>query len=130
MKDTMNDSRRRFLLKSSLVLGGAIAGASAFAQAKKPDAKKPVEKAGADLPLVDEKAPLAVTLKYSSDAAKVPAALKVAKAGVAGKDQNCGNCMFYTKAGKHGADEAGKCQLFTQGNVLSKGWCSSWAKKA
>ena len=128
--------RRRFLGATLTTLAAAVTGlasARALAQAKKPaPGAKPADAgsgAGGDLPLIDEKAALAVTLKYNHDAAKVPAGVKVAKAGVDGAKQNCANCMFYTKAGKAKGEEAGKCQLFPQGHVTAKGWCSSWTKK-
>jgi hypothetical protein len=41
-------------------------------------------------------------------------------------DQHCANCQFFTpKSG-----ERGNCQLFAQGLVEAKGWCTSWTKKA
>ena len=39
--------------------------------------------------------------------------------------QHCSNCLLYT-AGEGGR---GKCQLFMQGTVNDKGWCTSWAAK-
>jgi hypothetical protein len=134
MTDTRKESRRRFLLGAGAlaVLGGGLARAQiASAQAKKSEIAKGGE---ADLPLVDPKSSLAVTLKYDHDAAKIPAALKVAKGGVDGAKQNCANCIFYAKVGslKGGplkGEEVGKCQLFPQGNVTAKGWCTSWMKK-
>lgn len=132
MSDKVKNSRRRFLLGSGAALGGALVGAAALADAAKkaPEAKKGGDAGkGADLPLVDPKSTLAVTLKYDHDAAKVPANLKVAKAGVEGSKQTCSNCMFYTKAGTNGGEEVGKCQLFPQGHVTAKGWCASWTKK-
>jgi hypothetical protein len=40
-------------------------------------------------------------------------------------DQQCSNCLFYTAA----EGGRGKCQLFTQGVVAERGWCSSWSAK-
>ena len=137
MTRDIKSTRRRFLRTAGAVAlaTAGVTRAIAEAQGKKPapTAASPGEGAsgaGGDLPLIDEKAALAVTLKYKHDAAAVPAAVKVAKSGVDGAKQNCANCMFYAKAGKAGGDEAGKCQLFPQGNVKAKGWCISWAKKA
>jgi High potential iron-sulfur protein len=128
----LNEStRRRFLGRASIALAAALGLSRALAKTppKKSDAPE-AGKGSAALVLVDEKSSLAVTLKYASDASTVPAGLKVAKAGVDGANQNCANCMFYTKSGKVGSDEVGKCQLLVQGVVKGKGWCSSWTKKA
>lgn len=40
-------------------------------------------------------------------------------------DQRCANCLFYTATG----DARGRCQLFPQGEVSVRGWCSSWSAK-
>jgi hypothetical protein len=41
-------------------------------------------------------------------------------------DQSCSNCQFFTAT----AGGRGKCQLFTQGGLVSEtGWCMSWTKK-
>jgi hypothetical protein len=127
-------SRRRFLLDAGVLvaLGGSVA--SAFGQGKKAAPATSSKDASAsggnvDLPLVDEKAALSVTLKYAADAAKVPAGVKVAKSGVEGAKQNCANCLFYAKAGAKGGQEVGKCQLFPQAVVPAKAWCASWAKR-
>src|SRR5262245_8062141 len=40
-------------------------------------------------------------------------------------DQHCSNCQFYTQK----SAERGSCQLFTQGQVASGGWCTSWTKR-
>jgi hypothetical protein len=82
-----------------------------------------------DLPLLDEKSQIATALKYHADASKVPATLRVAKAGTEGSKQRCDNCLFYAKAGKNKGEEVGKCQLFPQGHVPAKAWCVSWALK-
>jgi hypothetical protein len=40
-------------------------------------------------------------------------------------DQHCSNCLFYTAA----EGGLGKCQLFLQGYVEERGWCSSWSAR-
>jgi hypothetical protein len=40
-------------------------------------------------------------------------------------DQQCSNCLFYTAA----EGGLGKCQLFLQGYVDERGWCSSWSAR-
>lgn len=40
--------------------------------------------------------------------------------------QLCANCSLYLG----GAAEQGGCPLFAGKQVLAKGWCSAWAKKA
>jgi len=64
----------------------------------------------------------AVPMGYREDASKVDKAkFSNFKAG-----QNCSNCNFYKSLNA----KWGSCQLFTTGLVASKGWCSSWMKKA
>lgn len=134
MSTVNRPSRRRFLFNAGtlVALGGGVA--SAFGQGKKGAPAAPSKDAAAaggnvDLPLVDEKSSLAVTLKYAADASKVPAGVKVAKSGVEGSKQDCANCMFYAPAGKKAGQDVGKCQLFPQGVVPAKAWCSSWTKR-
>jgi len=131
MTREIGHTRRRFLCTAGAVAlaTAGLTRAIAEAQAKKA-APAAAGGSGGDLPLIDEKSALAVTLKYKHDAADVPAALKVAKGGVEGAKQNCANCLFYAKGGKVGADEVGKCQLFPNVSVKAKGWCTSWIKKA
>lgn len=140
-----SSARRTLLLGAAgaIVIPWFARVVDAFAQAKKtaspapspPPAPKVSPTGGAAgtaaaLTLVDEKSQMATVLKYQHDASKVPAALRVPKQGVAGKDQLCSNCMFYAKAGDIKGDEVGKCQLIPQGVVKAKGWCTSWMKKA
>lgn len=76
----------------------------------------------ADLPMLDEKDPLAVSLGYVADATKADKAkFKTYAAG-----QTCGSCSLY----QGGTAAAGGCPLFAGKQVSAKGWCSAFAKKA
>lgn len=71
---------------------------------------------------LDPNDPTAQALKYAEDAST---ATRPDKAGVAGADQECGNCALYTAPG----DGSGPCALF-QGRIVPEGaWCSAWAPK-
>lgn len=79
--------------------------------------------------LVDpEKNKVAQSLQYTHEADEA-AARTSAKMGVEAKNQNCGNCQFYTKAGSVDGEEVGRCSLIPEGLVKRNGWCVSWAKK-
>ena len=112
-----NLNRRQFLQISlatmALPLFGKILGQSVFAAAG----------------LIPETDPTAQALSYMHDATKVPASKRVDKMGVAGKDQTCLNCSFYTAAADLNGEKVGKCTLLPAGLVKSKGWCAGWAKK-
>ena len=73
------------------------------------------------MPLDD---PAAKALKYVEDASQ--ASGKVDKMGVAGADQLCSNCRFYTAPN----DEWGPCLLFQNRLVAGKGWCTGWVPSA
>jgi hypothetical protein len=60
---------------------------------------------------VEAMRPTAQALKYTSESTQ--------------PDQHCSNCLFYTAAD----GGLGKCQLFPQGYVAERGWCSSWSAK-
>jgi hypothetical protein len=99
-------SRRHFIQIIPVAGAALLAGRSAFA---------------ADLPMVDEKDPVAAGLGYVADAAKADKAkFKNYAAG-----QVCSSCLLYT--GKPGA--SGPCSLFAGKQVAAKGWCSAYAKK-
>ena len=100
-------SRRHFIQILPVASAALLAGRGTFA---------------ADLPMLDEKDPIAAKLGYVADAAKADkATFKTYAAG-----QNCAGCQLYT--GKAGA--AGPCALFAGKQVAAKGWCSAFAKKA
>ena len=100
----MNNTRRSFLI--TLAASGAALSSTAQAQAK-----------------IDEKDPQAAALGYVADATKTDT--KKFPKYAAG--QNCANCALYQ--GK-AADAWGGCPLFGTKQVVGKGWCSAWAKKA
>ena len=101
-------SRRQFIQIVPVASVALLAGRAAVA---------------ADVPMVDEKDPLAVSLGYVADAAKADKAkFKTYAAG-----QGCSSCALFQ--GKP-ADAAGMCPLYAGKQVSSKGWCSAFAKKA
>ena len=109
-----DSSRRRFLTIAVVATAAApLALRSLSAEAAAPAAAKPLPK----LAVTDA---TAKALSYAEDAAKVKHA--AFKAG-----SNCANCNFY-KGAKGSA--SGPCTLFPKNSVVSKGWCSAWAKKA
>ncbi len=69
--------------------------------------------------------PAALALKYVEDATQ---ATRTDKMGVAGSEQLCSNCRFYTAS----ADEAdwGGCTLFQNRLVAGPGWCAGWVPMA
>lgn len=86
-------------------------------------ASAPASAATGSLPMLDEKEPAAVALGYVEDAARAD---KVKfKNYVAGSQ--CSGCGNYL--GQSG-DPAGACKIFPGKNVVAKGWCSAWIKKA
>jgi hypothetical protein len=108
-------SRRRFLTIAVVAAASAplaLRSLSAEAAAPAPAAAKPLPK----LLLTDA---TAKALAYAEDATKVKHA--AFKAG-----SNCANCNFF-KGAKGAA--SGPCTLFPKNSVVSKGWCSAWAKK-
>ncbi|NOT88769.1 MAG: High potential iron-sulfur protein [Lysobacter sp.] len=109
-------SRRRFLTIAVVAAASAplaLRSLSAEAAAPAPAAAaKPLPK----LAVTDA---TAKALGYAEDATKVKHA--AFKAG-----SNCANCNFF-KGAKGAA--SGPCTLFPKNSVVSKGWCSAWAKK-
>ena len=108
-KNGTHDPERRRLLKIAAVgLASAPFVSSLLARTAK----------AADLPLVDEKDPTAVALKYACDATKNPEHKDAAAI--------CETCMFYTP---NADKKSGACVLFPGKSVCAKGWCSSFQKK-
>ncbi|MDO6461819.1 high-potential iron-sulfur protein [Granulosicoccaceae sp. 1_MG-2023] len=105
----MNKTRRSSL---KLMLGG-LAAIPVVAQVRVAHADEPVS----------ETDPMAVALKYVADATKAD---RADKAGVAGADQFCHNCMQV----KADSGEWRGCNLFPGKLVNENGWCSAWVKKA
>ena len=73
--------------------------------------------AAGKVPLDD---PTAKALKYVEDASL--ASGRVDKMGVAGADQLCSNCRFYSQPN----DGWGPCALFQNRLVAGNGWCTGW----
>lgn len=100
----------------------APAPAAAPAPAPVAAAAPPAAPAAATGPLLDEKDSQAMALGYVAVAAKADKAKFPKYAdGLA-----CGNCALY----QGGAAEQGGCPLFPGKQVLAKGWCSAYNKKA
>lgn len=72
---------------------------------------------------VDPSDPLAVSLGYVTDAAKVDRAKHPQYAA----GQDCAGCKQYQ--GKP-ADPTAGCTIFGGRNVAAKGWCSAWVRRA
>ena len=68
--------------------------------------------------------PAAKALKYVEDASQ--ASGRADKMGVAGADQLCSNCRFYTAPN----GDSGPCTLFQNRLVTGKGWCAGWVPTA
>ncbi len=121
-------SRRNFFKVAASALGLALVSGSVgtlFAQGRK---KKEAAAAPSKGPtLVEPGKGMAANVNYQHEHKDVKnAALKVDKQGVKWADQNCANCVLYTKDGSG----TGKCTLFPGQLVKDTGWCTSWSKKA
>ena len=135
-KKTM--TKREFLSHLGLASGAAVFAmslgkTSALAQEKRRGAKKeaPAGK-DTDLPWVTPGKETAAALAYHhnhADASKDSKTDKKTDKGTAWDQQFCNNCSFYTKVGTKDGIEGGKCTLFQNALVQSKGICNSWAKK-
>ena len=74
-------------------------------------------------PLLDEGDDEAKATGYHADAAQVDKA----KFPKYAPGQTCANCSLY---GPDGDKPSGGCALFYGKDVLAKGWCNAWEKKA
>lgn len=74
-------------------------------------------------PLLQEGDDEALAVGYRADASKVDAK----KYPKYAKGQTCANCQLYTP---DGSKPSGGCALFYGKDVLAKGWCNAWEKKA
>lgn len=97
-------------------------------------AHSPNEALGQALPTkpLDLSLPLAQTLGYIHDAAKVDTTKFPKRSGPEGQKQFCYNCSLFQHGGTKVAGqegEWGKCVLFADGLVNSNGWCNSWVPK-
>ena len=102
--------RRKFIQLSAVAAAGYLA--------------QPTREALADeMPHVSEDDPMAMAMKYTSDASSVDVASRTNPAA----DQTCANCALVQ--GNDG-DEWRPCQIFPGKAVNANGWCSVWAPKA
>jgi hypothetical protein len=104
-----NPHRRQFIATVGIAAGSVALGTLSAKNA-----------AAADLPLLQETEPLAVTMNYKADTTKVDAK----KFPNHKNEQVCGNCQFY-----QGGAATGPCQIFAGKSVAAKGWCQVWAMK-
>jgi High potential iron-sulfur protein len=118
------NTRREFIRKSALL---AVASPMVLATTS--------ERSFAQLPTksLDETSAQAVALGYVHDATKADTTKFPKRKGPEGEKQFCNNCVLLLQSGvklegKEG--EWGKCAIFIDGLVNSKGWCNSWAPKA
>lgn len=103
---------RRTLLKAALLGSAALPLAVRMSEAQ----------AAAAQPLVDVNDPVAKSLGYVTDSAKVDKASNPTHAPT----QKCANCVqFQGKA----TDKQGACNLFPGKDVAGPGWCKVWAQK-
>ena len=84
-----------------------------------------------EMKLIDDaKDQMAKSMNYHHDKKKIPKNFQIERMGVAFKEQNCGNCMFYIDPkGMIKKDNVGTCRLIPGGVVKEKGSCATWAKK-
>jgi len=117
-------TNRRDLVKKGMgfiAVSSLVSVVPAFAARR----KKKADAAGAEL--VEPGSGMAANVNYEHDKAKITdASLKKSKNGVEYKDQYCDNCVLYTAT----KDGRGKCTLFPAKEVMAKGWCTTWSKKA
>ncbi len=100
----MNSTRRFFILAAAATGTAITTGVRAQAR-------------------LDEKDPQALALGYVADAARAD----MKKYPKYAPGQNCAGCaLFQAKPG----DVAGNCPLYAGRQVLAKGWCGAWVKKA
>ena len=77
----------------------------------------------AELEIVDESNPLAVSLGYKHDAGEVDTKNFPKRSGEAGEIQYCFNCALY----QGGTDDAwSACSIFQNKLVAGRGWCNAW----
>lgn len=125
-------SRRSFLKTFSLGTLLAIPAALSFGRLFSSTALAQAPKPGAKLDMVDPKNPLAQSLGYTEDAAKVDTKKWPKRAGAEGAKQFCDNCQFYIV--DKGADPSkvavAPCQILQMKGVKAKAWCNTWTKRA
>jgi hypothetical protein len=108
-----NGISRRAMVKGSLVAGALAPVFGLLASGAR---------AAAGLTPLDPADPLAKSLSFTTDTAKVDAAANPTHKPA----QMCGNCAQYQ--GKPG-DASGGCTIFAGHSVPPAGWCKVWAQK-
>jgi len=114
MTDKTREERRSFLKLGMTSLAYLPLASLAYRSAR-----------AADLPLVDEKDPVALQFGYVHDATSADTA-KFPNAAEAGSTQFCHNCALYQGQGQDGA---APCPIFQGKVVKAGGWCNAWAAR-
>jgi hypothetical protein len=110
-KNNPDPSRRSFLATAAVAASAAVIGLR----------PRCATAAGENLPHLSESDPLAKSLGYQSDAAKVDKAkFPTYKAG-----ERCGACRFFQGTAGQKSGYAG-CQIFAGYSVNADGWCASF----
>ncbi|MES3038143.1 MAG: high-potential iron-sulfur protein [Bdellovibrionota bacterium] len=126
-------NRRNFLNTFLGMMGIALIAPAVLAEQKRGARPTAAGAGGGDLalPLLDPNSSTAKAVNYVNKHSDLKtAALKTERTGVAWDKQTCAGCGFYTGVGKKGADEVGKCTIFSGQLVKANAWCASWNKKA
>lgn len=127
----MKTARRDFFKKALFGAGAAVATLGLPQVVLGQRRPRGGDAAKAELKLVTPGQGMAASVNYVHKASDIKdSKIMLDRQGVKFKDQNCTNCILYTKHGMQGGEEVGKCQLFANELVKGSGWCTSWAKKA
>jgi hypothetical protein len=108
----MQKLSRRALVKGGLIAAACVPAAGLIVQFSR----------AADLSALDPNDPMAKSLGFVVDAAKVDAAAN----GTYKPGQKCGTCAQFQ--GKPG-DARAACNIFVGHTVPQGGWCKVWAQK-
>jgi hypothetical protein len=132
----MNSSSRRNFFKKVGTLTGAVLVTPQIltsivnAEEQRRPKKGGAADAGPELTMVEPGKGIAAGINYQTKHEDVKdKALKTDRNGVAFDKQFCNGCMLFEAAGKKNGVEVGKCKLFVNQLVVSKGWCATWQKK-
>jgi len=122
----IDDDRRQFLKTSFAAAFGLtlVSAAERFLWAKEKNPKQPPPSPSTEE--VPSNDPLAISLGYQEDAAKVDTKKFPKRATAEGKKEFCYNCQFYSDSDK----TRGKCQLFGGRLVKKNGWCNGWVQNS
>ena len=124
MKTNIYSSRRDFFKKVTLLIASVPALSVILSACTKNESAGDAPPAGQNT--LSETDPVAQALGYKQNGAQVDTVKFPKKAGPDGASQQCQSCAQFT--GVNGS--WGKCNIFPQGLVNSKGWCNSWSAKA